>query len=108
MRAEYDKVKAQRASKEYKVRHVLLENESEAKTIIGQMEKGAKLEDFAKMSKDPGSKEKGGDLGWAAPGTYVKPFADALGKLDKGAYTHEPVQSQFGWHVIQVDDTRNT
>mgnify|MGYP003338388087 FL=1 len=106
MRSEYDKVKAQRQGKEYKVRHVLVDNESEAKNIIGQMEKGSKIEDFAKLSKDPGSKERGGDLGWASPSTYVKPFADALGKLDKGAYTHEPVQSQFGWHVIQVEDVR--
>jgi peptidyl-prolyl cis-trans isomerase C len=107
MRAEYEKAKAQRAGKEYKVRHVLVESEGEAKQLIAQMDKGAKIEDLAKQSKDTGSKDRGGDLGWAVPTTYVKPFADALVKLDKGKYTHEPVQSQFGWHVIQVEDVRN-
>jgi peptidyl-prolyl cis-trans isomerase C len=107
MRAEYEKAKAQRAGKEYKVRHVLVESEGEAKQLIAQLDKGAKIEDLAKQSKDTGSKDRGGDLGWAVPTTYVKPFADALAKLDKGKYTHEPVHSQFGWHVIQVEDVRN-
>ncbi|HEY6720315.1 MAG TPA: peptidylprolyl isomerase [Burkholderiales bacterium] len=106
MLAEYNKVKASRGDKEYKARHILVDKEAEANEIIAQLKKGAKFEDLAKQSKDPGSKDKGGDLDWNPPGTYVKPFADALSKLEKGKYTETPVQTQFGWHVIQLDDVR--
>jgi peptidyl-prolyl cis-trans isomerase C len=106
LKAEYEKVKASRGDKEYKARHVLVESEAEAKDIIAQMDKGAKIEELAKKSKDAGSRDRGGDLNWTTPATFVKPFADALVKLDKGKYTHDPVQSQFGWHVIQLDDVR--
>jgi peptidyl-prolyl cis-trans isomerase C len=106
MRAEYDKLKAARGDKEYKARHILVDKDAEAKEIITQLKKGAKFEDLAKQSKDPGSKDKGGDLDWNPPGTFVKPFADALTKLSKGKYTESPVQTQFGWHVIQLDDVR--
>jgi len=106
LHAAYDKLKSQRGDKEYKARHVLVDNEAQAKDIIAKMDKGAKLEEFAKQSKDVGSRDHGGELGWAAPSNYVKPFADALAKLEKGKYTHQPVQSQFGWHVIQLDDVR--
>ena len=107
MHAEYDKVKASRGDKEYKARHILLDKDSEANEIIAQLNKGAKFEDLAKQSKDPGSKEKGGDLDWNPPTTFVKPFAEALSKLEKGKYTETPVQTQFGWHVIQLDDVRS-
>ena len=107
MLAEYNKVKAQRGDKEYKARHILVDKDSEANEIIAQLKKGAKFEDLAKQSKDPGSKDKGGDLDWNPPGTFVKPFAEALAKLEKGKYTETPVQTQFGWHVIQLDDVRN-
>jgi peptidyl-prolyl cis-trans isomerase C len=106
MLAEYNKVKASRGDKEYKARHILVDKEAEANEIIAQLKKGTKFEDLAKQSKDPGSKDKGGDLDWNPPGTYVKPFADALSKLEKGKYTETPVQTQFGWHVIQLDDVR--
>jgi peptidyl-prolyl cis-trans isomerase C len=106
MQAEYDKMKAARGDKEYKARHILVEKDTEANEIIAQLKKGAKFEDLAKQSKDPGSKDKGGDLDWNPPGTFVKPFADALTKLEKGKYTETPVQTQFGWHVIQLDDVR--
>src|SRR6266851_1161446 len=106
MLAEYNKVKALRGDKEYKARHILVDKDSEANEIIAQLKKGAKFEDLAKQSKDPGSKEKGGDLDWNPPGTFVKPFAEALSKLEKGKYTETPVQTQFGWHVIQLDDVR--
>jgi peptidyl-prolyl cis-trans isomerase C len=106
MLAEYNKVKASRGDKEYKARHILVDKEAEATENIAQLKKGAKFEDLAKQSKDPGSKDKGGDLDWNPPGTYVKPFADALSKLEKGKYTETPVQTQFGWHVIQLDDVR--
>ena len=75
--------------------------------MIAQLAKGA---DFAKLasekSKDPGSKDKGGELGWFSPGNMVKPFSDATAKLSKGQYTTTPVQTQFGWHVIKLDATR--
>jgi peptidyl-prolyl cis-trans isomerase C len=106
MLAEYDRLKGARGDKEYKARHILVDKDSEANDIIAQLKKGAKFEDLAKQSKDPGSKEKGGDLDWNPPGTFVKPFADALAKLEKGKYTETPVQTQFGWHVIQLDDVR--
>ena len=106
MHAEYDKLKAARGDKEYKARHILVDKDTEANDIIAQLKKGAKFEDLAKQSKDPGSKDKGGDLDWNPPTTFVKPFAEALTKLEKGKYTEAPVQTQFGWHVIQLDDVR--
>src|SRR5256884_5453108 len=106
MLAEYNKAKASRGDKEYKARHILVEKDTEANEIIAQLKKGTKFEELAKQSKDPGSKDKGGDLDWNTPGTFVKPFAEALSKLEKGKYTETPVQTQFGWHVIQLDDVR--
>src|SRR6266566_5676560 len=106
MLAEYNKVKALRGDKEYKARHILVDKDTEANEIIAQLKKGSKFEDLAKQSKDPGSKEKGGDLDWNPPSTFVKPFSEALTKLEKGKYTETPVQTQFGWHVIQLDDVR--
>lgn len=106
MLAEYNKLKGARGDKEYKARHILVDKDTEANEIIAQLKKGAKFEDLAKQSKDPGSKDKGGDLDWNPPTTFVKPFADALTKLEKGKYTETPVQTQFGWHVIQLDDVR--
>jgi peptidyl-prolyl cis-trans isomerase C len=107
MLAEYNKLKASRGDKEYKARHILVDKDSEANEIIAQLKKGTKFEDLAKQSKDPGSKDKGGDLDWNPPATFVKPFAEALAKLEKGKYTETPVQTQFGWHVIQLDDVRS-
>jgi peptidyl-prolyl cis-trans isomerase C len=104
--AEYNRMKAARGDKEYKARHILVDKDTDANNIIAQLKKGAKFEDLAKQSKDPGSKDRGGELDWAPPGTYVKPFADALTKLEKGKFTETPVQTQFGWHVIQLDDVR--
>ncbi len=92
--------------KEYKVRHILVEKEDEAKEIIVALQKGDKFEKLAERSKDPGSKANGGDLDWNAPGNFVKPFSDAMVKLPKGKFTTQPVQTQFGWHVIEVDDIR--
>ena len=108
LRAEYDKVKAQRGDKEYKARHILVEKDTEAKDIIEQLKKGAKFDDLAKQSKDMGSKDKGGELDWQPAATYVKPFGDALAKLEKGKTTESPVQTQFGYHVIKLDDVRTT
>ncbi|HSD43096.1 MAG TPA: peptidylprolyl isomerase [Burkholderiales bacterium] len=108
IKTEYERVKAQRGEKEYKVRHILVENEDEAKQVIADLKKGRKFEELAKQSKDPGSKDRGGDLDWNAPAGYVKPFADAMVKLTKGKYTEAPVQTQFGWHVILLEDVRDT
>ena len=108
LRAEYNRVKAQRGDKEYKARHILVEKEADAKDIIEQLKKGAKFEDLAKQSKDIGSREKGGELEWEPAATYVKPFGEALAKLEKGKTTESPVQTQFGYHVIRLDDVRST
>jgi peptidyl-prolyl cis-trans isomerase C len=108
LRKEYDTIKSQIGDKEYKVRHILVEKEDEAKDIIAELQKGAKFDDLAKArSKDPGSKDKGGDLDWNAPANFVKPFGDAMKTTPKGKFTPQPVQTQFGWHVIMVDDVRD-
>ncbi len=108
IKAEYDKVVKQSAQKEYKARHILVDKEETAKQIVEQLKKGAKFEDLAKQSKDTGSAANGGDLDWNAPGTFVKPFSDAMVALDKGKFTETPVQTQFGWHVIRLDDVRDS
>lgn len=103
---EYERIKTQSA-KEYKVRHILVEKEDEAKEIIAELKKGASFEKLAaEKSKDPGSKANGGDLDWSTPSRFVKPFGDAMAKLKKGQTTDTPVHTNFGWHVIRVDDER--
>lgn len=106
MKAEYDKYKAQAGDKEYHARHILVEKEDDAKAIIAKLKSGAKFEDLAKQSKDPGSAGKGGDLDWATPSSFVKPFSDAMVGLQKGQFTETPVHTQFGWHVIKLEDVR--
>jgi len=105
---EYDAIKAQIGDKEYNVRHILVKTEDQAKEIISELQKGAKFDELAKArSEDPGSKDKGGDLGWNAPANFVKPFGDAMKATPKGKFTPQPVQTQFGWHVIEVEDVRD-
>ena len=106
LKAEYEAIKANLGSTEYKARHILVEKEDDAKAIIAKLDKGEKFADLAKQSKDPGSKDKGGELGWSSPNAYVKPFGEALTKLKKGEYTKTPVKSDFGYHVIELDDSR--
>src|SRR5574337_635987 len=106
VKAEYEKIKANLGDKEYKPRHILVDKEEDAKAIIVKLQNGQKFEDLAKESKDPVSKEKGGELGWSNPGMYVKPFSDAMVKLDKGKFTPQPVKTDFGYHVIMLDDVR--
>ena len=107
IQAEYDKFVAANAGKEYKASHILVAKEDEAKAIIASIKKGGKFEDIAKkQSKDPGSGARGGDLDWASPSSYVAEFTEALVKLEKGKMTQTPVKSQFGWHVIRLDDVR--
>jgi len=107
LRKQYDEIVVRLGNKEYKARHILVEKEDDAKAIVVKLKAGEKFEELAKQSKDPGSKERGGDLGWSSPANYVKPFADALVKLEKGRYTTEPVKTDFGFHVIQLDDVRD-
>src|SRR5450830_278891 len=107
-KAAYEDYKKQLGDKEYSASHILVATEAEAKDIIAQLGKGG---DFAKIakdkSKDPGSQDKGGDLGWFSLGGMVKPFGDAVAKLQKGGITQTPVQTQFGWHVIKLNDIRD-
>lgn len=109
IKAAYEEYKKELGDKEYSARHILVKTEAEAKDITAQIKKGG---DFAKIAKekslDPGSKEKGGDLGWFSAAGMVKPFSDAITTLKKGELTTEPVQTQFGWHVIKLVDTRAT
>ena len=104
---EYDRARGQTGDKEYKARHILVETEEQAKGLIADLKKGAKFEELAtKNSKDTGTKERGGDLDWNVPGVFDKQFSDAMVKLEKGKYTETPVQTKFGFHVIQLDDVR--
>jgi peptidyl-prolyl cis-trans isomerase C len=106
-KVEYDKFKAQSTGTEYRARHILVEGEEEAKALIAQIKGGAKFEDLAKAkSKDPGSGANGGDLDFAKPESYVPEFGAAMSKLKKGEMTETPVKSQFGWHIIMLEDTR--
>ena len=111
VKKEYDNLKkANAGTKEYNVRHILVEKESEAKAIAALLKKDSKDANFEKLakakSKDAGSKEHGGDLGWTSPANLVKPFADTMVTMSKGQVS-EPVQSQFGWHIIKLEDVRD-
>lgn len=107
LKQEYETLKLTTGSKEYKASHILVKDEAEAKSIAAQLKKGAKFSKLAsKHSLDPGSKGKGGDLGWSMPGNYVPSFADAMVSLKKGEVS-APVQSNFGWHIIKLDDVRD-
>lgn len=105
IKAEYDKYKAQVGDKEYHARHILVPTEDEAKAIIVKLKKGEKFEELAKQSKDS-SANNGGDLDWASPASYVPEFSKAMVALQKGAITETPVKSQFGYHVIKLEDVR--
>lgn len=108
IKAEYDKFVQANAGKEYRASHILVESEDRAKAIIAEVKAGKKFEDIAKKeSKDPGSGAQGGDLGWASPANYVPEFTEAMVKLQKGGLSDAPVKSQFGWHIIRVDDLRD-
>jgi peptidyl-prolyl cis-trans isomerase C len=108
LKAEYDKFAAANGGKEYKARHILVAKEADAKSIIATLKKGGKFEDIAKkQSTDTGSGANGGDLDWANPNSYVPEFSAALLKLSKGQLSQEPIKTQFGFHVIRVDDVRD-
>ncbi len=109
IKAEYDKFVASNGGKEYHARHILVEKEEQAKAIIASLKKGGKFEEIAKkQSKDPGSGANGGDLDWANPNSFVKEFSQAMVALKKGQTTDVPVKTQFGFHIIRLDDVRET
>lgn len=106
LKQEYEALKKRVGNKEYKLSHILVETEDEAKKVSSELKKGAKFGKVAKSkSIDPGSKDKGGDLDWAVPSNFVQPFGEALLTLSKGQVS-APVQTQYGWHIIKLDDTR--
>jgi len=106
MKQEYEALKKRVGNKEYKLSHILVDSEDEARKVVAELKKGGKFPKVAKAhSKDPGSKDNGGDLGWAVPTNFVQPFGEAVLKLNKGQVS-EPVQTQYGWHVIKLEDTR--
>ena len=108
LKAEYERIKATITGTEYKARHILVEKEAEARDIIARLKKdpGAFAKLATEKSKDPGSKAKGGDLGWFDLRRMVPEFGAAVSKLEKGKFTEEPVKTQFGYHVILLEDTR--
>ena len=106
LKAEYDKVKTQIGDKQYNARHILVKTEKEAKDIIAQLNKGEKFEKLAAKSLDKGSAARGGELGFNPPSAFVPPFAQALASLKKGETTKTPVKTQFGFHVIRVEEIK--
>jgi peptidyl-prolyl cis-trans isomerase C len=105
IKGEYDKIRSQMGDKEYHARHILVATEDEAKAIIAKLKSGSKFEELAKQSKD-GSAANGGDLDWASAASYVPEFSQAMVKLNKGQITETPVKTQYGYHVIKLEDTR--
>jgi len=106
LHAEYDSAIAAMDKTEYHARHILVDSKEKAEAVIKKLKGGAKFEDVAKAESSDNSKNNGGDLGWFTLARMVKPFGDAVKSLKKGEITPEPVQTQFGWHVIQLEDTR--
>ncbi|MDD3352490.1 peptidylprolyl isomerase [Zoogloea sp.] len=107
VKAEYDRVVTNAGNKEYNARHILVKEQKDAQDIIDRLKMGEKFDKLASLSLDPGSKDKGGELGWSIPGAFVEPFGNALKALTPGSYTPAPVQTPFGYHVIQLDDVRD-
>lgn len=107
IKARYDELVKQAGGNELHLHHILVPDEQQAKDLIAKIKGGARFEDLAKQySKDPGSAKNGGDLDWANPQSYVPEFADAASKLKKGEVTPTPIHTQFGWHIIRLDDSR--
>lgn len=107
IKTEYDKAKAAAGGTEYKARHILVKTEAEAKAIIAQLNKKVAFDKLAKeKSLDKGSAKNGGDLGWNIPDNFVKEFGDAMKGLKKGQTTQTPVKTEYGWHIIKMDDVR--
>ncbi|HXS28540.1 MAG TPA: peptidylprolyl isomerase [Steroidobacteraceae bacterium] len=107
LHAEYDTQVAALPHTEYHARHILVASEATAKSLIAKLEKGANFADLAKSDSIDPSKSNGGDLGWFNPNGMVKPFADAVVQLKPGEYTHQPVHTTYGWHIIELEGTRD-
>jgi peptidyl-prolyl cis-trans isomerase C len=107
VRREYESIRSALGTKEYKARHIVLGSAADAQAVIDKLGRGTKFSDLAAQSQDRLTKDRGGDLGWINAATYMRPFSEALTKLQKGAYTSKPVQTDFGWHVILLDDVRD-
>lgn len=107
LRAEYETQLGGLAKQEYHAKHILVATEPFAFKVVAQLEKGAKFEDVAKRESMDASKDNGGDLGWFTPDRMVKPFAEAVVALKPGEYTHKPIQTQYGWHVIELIEVRD-
>ena len=108
LKTEYDARIAESPKQEYHARHILVDDEALAKDLIAQLDKGASFEKLATDNSKDGSSTEGGDLGWFNPSQMVKPFSDAVQQLEVGKYTATPVKSEFGWHVIKLEETRAT
>ncbi len=108
LHAEYDAQVANSSKTQYHARHILVSTQGAAQKLIDQLKKGAKFDELAKKNSSDSSKDQGGDLGWFSPSNMVPPFAQAVEGLKKGEYTQTPVQTQYGWHVIELLDTRDT
>jgi peptidyl-prolyl cis-trans isomerase C len=107
LKSEYQRLVAEAPKKEYRARHILTKTQQEAKAVVAELDKGA---DFAKLAKEKSldaSNKEGGELGWFSPAQMAEPFAKAVESLSKGSYTKTPVQTNFGWHVIQLEETRD-
>ena len=108
LKAEYDSRIAEAPKEEYHARHILVDDEAKAKELTAQLDKGGNFEQLAKDNSKDGSATEGGDLGWFNPNQMVKPFSDAVQQLEVGKYTATPVKSEFGWHVIKLEEKRAT
>ncbi|MBK7984287.1 MAG: peptidylprolyl isomerase [Candidatus Competibacteraceae bacterium] len=107
IKKEYETATAAMKGKEYKASHILVDSEDKAKEIIAELKKGGNFAELAKAKSSDSSKDNGGDLGWFTPSMMVPPFAQAVAKMEKGKYSEQPVQTSFGWHVIQLEDIRD-
>jgi peptidyl-prolyl cis-trans isomerase C len=105
---EYETAVAAMRDKEYKASHILVDSEDKAKEIIAELQKGGQFAELAKTHSSDGSAANGGELGWFTPNMMVPPFAQAVTQMEKGKYSEQPVQTPFGWHVILLEDTRDT
>jgi peptidyl-prolyl cis-trans isomerase C len=106
LKKAYDEVKKSATRAEYKARHILVKDEAEAKKIIKELDKGADFAELAKKKSDGPNGKNGGELDWFGANGVPKPFADAVAKMKPGTYTKEPVQTEFGWHIINLEETR--
>ncbi len=108
LRAEYEAQVAKLPKTEYHARHILVATQPYAERIVESLKKGIKFDELARRESMDPSKDNGGDLGWFTPERMDKSFSDAVVSLKPGEYTDKPVQTQYGWHVIQLIETRDT